>query len=439
MRALVPALTLCVLLGGCATMDASPEAALRMPAEARTRGDRQLVVTFPDSGVVTRSAAGASPRPYAGRGGYDGSAHAQWLAARLGQDYGLTRVAGWHIGTLGVHCVVYEAPSPADRNGLIARLRGDPRVASAQQMVAFETRGNIAAYDDPLFPLQTAVAALQVPEAHAAAQGRQVRVAVIDTGVDDTHPDLAGRVRQSWNLVDDDTKAFRSDRHGTAVAGVLAAVGRNGLGIVGIAPGVEILAMKACWETAPGRPGRCNTLTLAAALDLAIANEARVINLSLGGPEDPLLRRLVEAAIARDIVVVAPEGGTLAEGPGFPGAVEGVLAVADADTGDTVGGGHLAAPGHNLLTLVPGERFDFVSGESYSAAIVSGIAALLLERRALDPRAVESLIAETAGPGATASATVVNACRAVARVAPGLACSGALVATRPADTLQAQK
>jgi len=438
-RLLASTMAFCLLLAGCAVRPPAPEASLRIPPEVRAQHDRQLVVTFPDSGVTALSAAGGSPRPYSSSAGYDGSAHAQWLTARLAGEYGLERVAAWHIGSLRVHCVVFEAGTPEARDQLITRLRSDPRIESAQPMLAFETRSGTPDYDDPLFPLQVAVAAMQVPAAHRWAQGRNVSVAIIDTGVDISHPDLTGRVTESWNLVDDDPQAFREDRHGTAVAGVLAAVGQNGLGIVGIAPKVEILAIKACWQVGPGLQGRCNTLTLAAALDVAISQGVQVINLSLGGPEDPLLGRLVDVAIARGIVVVGPQGGSLTSAPGFPAAVHGVLAVADADAPDGATGSwaarrHLSAPGQHVLTLVPGGRFDFVSGESYSTAMVSGIVALVLERGALAPPAVMDLLERTATPVETTATTVVNACRALAGLGPSVSCDDSLARVHSSQT-----
>lgn len=440
-RFLTGILAFCLLLCGCTATRPAPEASMRMPIDARARSDRQLVVTFPDSGIAAMSAAGGSPRAYSAAAGYGGSAHAQWLAARLAGEYELDRVTAWHIRSLQVHCVVFEASTPDRRDRLLERLRVDPRIESAQPMLAFETRGNEPAYDDPLYPLQTAVAAMQVPAAHQWAQGRRVSVAIVDTGVDFSHPDLAGRVAGTWNFVDNDAEQFRADRHGTAVAGILAAVGQNGVGIVGVAPKVDILAMKACWQVEAGLQGRCNTLTLAAAIDLAIGQGVNVINLSLAGPEDSLLGRLVRTAIAQGIVVVGSRGRSLGGTPGFPATVAGVLTVWDADDpAATPAAGsanrHLSAPGQHVLTLVPGGRFDFVSGESYSTAMVSGIVALVLERETLAPPAVIDLLERTAGPLKAADVTVVNACRAVAGLGSSINCQDSLARVQPAAPAQ---
>lgn len=400
-----------LLLGGCAARPLQLDAASRMPEAARDADDRQVVVTVADAGMVSRGSAGASPRPYAGAARYAGSPYAQRVAAELARDYDARRVAAWHIGSLQLYCVVLEAESPTERNRLVDLLRHDARVESAEEMHRFETRAGALPYNDPLFGLQTAVTDMDVPAAHALSHGRSVRVAVIDTGVDVDHPDLAGRVRQSWNLVDDAAEAFRADRHGTAVAGIIAAVSDNRIGIVGVAPEVEILALKACWQTTPGEPDACNTLTLAAALDVAIDQDARVINLSLSGPSDRLLARLVNRALELGIVVVAPADPRTAGA--FPSGVAGVVLVSDA--GEPGSRATLAAPGRDVLTLVPGGRYDYVSGASFATALVTGVVALVLERHDLGPREVAALLEESSRHPDAALPGVVNACRALAR------------------------
>lgn len=423
---------LLLLATGCAGAPLHLDPAARLPAEARARHERQVVVTIADPGVTVRTSAGASPRPYAGVAGYMGSAHAQRLAAQLALDYGLERVAAWHIASLQVHCVVFEAREPHDRAYLLARLVQDPRVESAQPMQRFETNASAPAVEDPLLPLQRAVAAMQVPAAHEWARGREVTVAVIDTGIDLGHPDMAGRVGAAFNFVDEDAAQFRSDRHGTAVAGVIAAVDHNGIGILGVAPGVEILAFKACWEEAAGSVDRCNTLTLAAALDAAIRERAQVINLSLTGPADPLLQRLVGRALELGAVVVGPAPEPAAQARTFPAGTPGVLAVIDADQFPPSGAsGALAAPGRGVLTLVPGGRYDFVSGVSFSTALVSGVVALVLERQSLDSRQLAALLETTAEAVPPQRGRIINACRAVATVGGAAACGKSLASASP--------
>jgi subtilisin family serine protease len=197
--------------------------------------------------------------------------------------------------------------------------------------------------------------------------------------MDRTHPDLKSRIGIARNFVTND-EHFDSDIHGTAVAGIIAANANDGVGIVGLAPDADLLALKACWQDSlDDIRAQCNSFTLAKALTFAVEQHVDIINMSLGGPNDPLLALLVELALARGIVVVAAE-----DTPGeFPADMPGVIAVRAASRSDT------AAPTANpnasvievaareLLSTSPGGHYDYFSGSSMGAARVAGLAALL--------------------------------------------------------------
>ncbi len=422
----IPAFTLLTLaVTGCAVNPLAFEVTTRLPAHARADADLQLVVTIRDSAASLATPAGATPKTYGDSARYQPSPYARRIADELAHDYSLAWVAGWRIEVLGVHCVVFRAPDAQARSEAVRRLRNDRRVESVQPMNEFQTAASEVAYNDPYFRLQRPVELMHVPEAHRWSRGRGVRVAVIDTGVDLQHPELAGRILLARNFVDADSPAFRRDVHGTAVAGVIAAAVNNGVGIVGVAPEVTILALKACWHGPPAEPAVCNTLTLAEALAFAIERRAAVINLSLTGPDDPLLRRLVETALGRGTVVTGADAGSAERDAGFPLSVPGVLAVADADAlAFERTRARIAAPGREVLTLAPFGRYDYLSGTSLSSAMVSGIVALLLERqRGLVPQEIAWLLERTASsaPGSGA-APLVNACHALALVVSGVTC-----------------
>jgi subtilisin family serine protease len=199
------------------------------------------------------------------------------------------------------------------------------------------------------------------------------------------------------------------------VAGVIAAVPDNGLGIVGIAPDVKLLLYKACWRVEPvGAKAACNSFTLAQALSAAIEAHADVINLSLAGPSDPLLTRLVERAVAAGIIVV---GAVPSDGlrDAFPSNIGAVIAV-DAIEGGRTGLGIVRAPGHDVISLAPDGHYDFYSGSSLATAEVSGLVALM---RAQSPHLrahdAESLLLDSAArsPGAS-EAAAPDACAALA-------------------------
>ena len=335
----------------------------------------------------------------------------------LQANFEVRPLALWPIESLdGVPCVLMAAPPGRDAAELAVRLAADPRVESAQPVYRFEV---LAGYDDPYAKLQHAARDLRLAAAHRHATGKGVKVAVVDTGVDFSHPELVGRVVGARDFVAREERpagAFTADVHGTGIAGIIAAAANNGVGIVGVAPEAQILAVKACWSAAPGRSeASCDSYTLAQGLDFAIDQGSQVINLSLTGPRDPLLARLVAAALERGIPVVAAAADR--RDPGFPASEAGVLAVGTAPTDSLPGepGPPLTAPGVDILTTVPREGYDFLTGSSLAAAHVSGIAALLLERRpGLDPAELAVLLGRTAHPSNPHGAQVVDACAALA-------------------------
>lgn len=410
------ALIAALALAGCATPPAAPVLAAAPALQAGAPlGDEERVIVIAVANPLAElpRIAGSTPGLYARRPRYVASADAQALLAAVARDHRLVPLAAWPISALGVHCATLLIPAGAVREDVLAALRRDPRVEIAQPLNRFDTLTAAPAappYDDPYLPLQRGLQQLGVLEAHRCTRGQGVRIAVIDTGVDTAHPDLQGAAGASANFVDRDEARFQRDSHGTEVAGVIAARPGNARGIVGIAPDARLLTLKACWERGDGRAA-CNSFSLAQALAAAIDRGAQVINLSLGGPPDELLTRLVQAAQARGAVVVGamPPGEARA---GFPVAIPGVIAAGDGR------GGALAAPARDVLTLTPGGRYDFASGSSMAAAQVSALAALLLERRpGLGAAALERALRGSAAAGG------LNACRALATLDAGCHCT----------------
>jgi subtilisin family serine protease len=299
--------------------------------------------------------------------------------AALERRYRLREITGWPIKPLGVYCAVLRPEPGADRDALLAALSRDERVRIAEPLHEYALYAHPSAplrYNDPYVGMQRGFAEIDAAAAQEASQGRGVDIAIVDTGVDVAHPDLKGRIRGTYNMVDDDAAAFNADRHGTEVAGIIAAVGDNRLGIVGIAPQATLSVYKACWQAAGTGAARCNTLTLAKALAALIDAAPRIINLSLGGPPDPLLEQLLVALLRQDriVVVAMPPDGRIA---GFPAGTPGVIVVRSALSPGGMPGA-VDAPGTDILTTQPDGRYDFASGSSLAAAHVSGIAALLL-------------------------------------------------------------
>jgi hypothetical protein len=408
------------LLAGCAT---SPS-----PAESLTGSDptRFVVVTLRNDAVPSIPRAGSSVRGYEPPASYALAPATRANAKAVAAAHGLREVAAWPIGLLGIHCVVYELPPGADRNAALERLRHDSRVETAQPYQSFATlttdAGEMAA-SDPYRPLQRNLDMMDVAGAHLWSRGEGVRVAVIDTGIDASHPDLAGRVAKQENFVDG-SKSTARDRHGTAVAGVIAAVENNSQGIVGVAPAARLYAMRACWPAQQDNSGAvCSTLTLAKALSAAIEARMDIVNLSLTGPSDPLLTRLIEVGLRRGVVFVGATPARSDENV-FPTGIPGVIGV-DAAGARASADSVLFAPGSEVLTLVPDGRYDFLSGSSLAAASVSGGIALLLARdRTLRADNARELLARSSRKISTSEgeAASVNLCSAMAALMHQPAC-----------------
>src|SRR5271169_5955546 len=340
--------------------------------------------------------AGSTPRGYDAVADYGPTSHARRVMHSLEVDYGLREVSAWPIEPLHVHCAVLEVPAGVDRNTVLAALAKDRRVKLTQPLQTFATRTEI--YNDPYVELQRGFQRMDVADAHPWSRGDGVRIAIIDTGADILHPDLRGSIAAAANFVDADDAQFRRDRHGTEMAGVIGAVANNKEGIVGIAPGARLLILKACWQARSGvDDARCNSFTLARALAAAFDAHAQVINLSLAGPDDPLLGDLIREGQRRGVLFV---GAAADASEGLNGLLHqaGVIEVASAENGSAIGPA-LYAPGREILTLLPGGHYDFASGASMATAQVSGVVALLLAKDpGLSAAAALRLLRDTSSP-----------------------------------------
>ncbi|MFZ0499521.1 MAG: S8 family serine peptidase [Steroidobacteraceae bacterium] len=415
------------LLAGCA-LSQGALVAPALPAQARADPTRFVVITVRNELEPVVATPGSTPRGYGGVSAYQVSASARATVHSLERDYKLREVSAWPIESLRVHCIVVRLPDLTPRTTLIARLARDSRVESVQPLNEFTTEtdsSDNAASDNrsppagkrPYLPLQVNLRELEVQQAHRLSLGAAVRIAIIDTGVDYQHPDLQGRIIAHADFVTGGAE-FTGDRHGTEVAGVIAATADGGAGVLGIAPKSRLIALKACWPL-PQNPAEaaCDSFTLAQALQAAITARADVVNLSLAGPPDPLLARLIRYGMAHGIIyvgAVAPASSRPVNA--FPVAIPGVLGVQSAEDG-AVSSGHLLAPGHGILTLVPAGRYDFASGSSLATAEVTGIVALMLaDGRRLPQARVAQILTRSSRQLTTTTGvlTSVDACAAVA-------------------------
>ena len=260
---------------------------------------------------------------------------------------------------------------------------------------------------------------MQIEAAHRWATGENIRIAVIDTGVDTQHPDLVGQFSVIEDFVEG-AESFTNDIHGTAVAGVIAALADNNQGIVGIAPEAKLITLKACWPEQPYKlEAVCDSLSLAQALNAVVELKPEILNMSLTGPPDPLLSRLLDKVFEQGTIVIAADDSQTDQISAFPASMDRTIAVRmngiQAFTKPT----WITAPGSEILATLPHGTYDFMSGSSFAAAHVSGTVALLLELQPnISSEQVLELLRSSVNPQSKRpeSANMINACAAIAKL-----------------------
>jgi subtilisin family serine protease len=347
-------------------------------------------------------------------GGYGddlGRSARERLARSIARQHGLTFVDGWPMPMIGVDCFIMAVPNGRSTTSAADELSQDSKVAWAEPVQLYHTQAGAASHNDPLYPAQPAARAWDLADLHRLATGRGIKIAVIDSGIQANHPDLDGQLLVNRNFVVGQSEVAES--HGTGVAGVIAAKSDNGIGIAGVAPGARLLGLRACWQERGSKAQTvCDGLSVAKALYFALEQKADVINLSISGPDDRLLGALVEAALSRGAVVVGAFDATK-RGGGFPASVPGVIAVADHSFAALSPQVYIA-PGRDVPTTQPGGRWFLVDGSSFSAAHVSGLAALVRQRHRSDDL---TLVSDRPVGG------TIDACATLERAARGCDCS----------------
>ena len=231
---------------------------------------------------------------------------------------------------------------------------------------------------------------------HRRARGDNVNIAVIDSEIDTSHPDLAGVVIDEFDALGGPRKAHP---HGTGMAGAIAAHNK----LIGVSPNVKIFAIRAFGETATSAEG--TSYSIVRGIQWAMEKGVRVINMSFAGPRDPMIERMLKTAKDSGIVLVAAAGNAGPKSPPlFPGADPSVIAVTatDADDAGFAGANRgkyiaIAAPGVDILVPGPDDTYQLTTGTSVASAHITGVVALLLQRDpSLTPDQVRSILASSA-------------------------------------------
>ncbi len=322
------------------------------------------------------------------------AANADQIAARLARDYNVIADPGQTIALLDRSIVRLRLVDNRPLEQVLAALAEEPDIDLVQPNYVYEaSKGPGAEVTVPQYSPDT----LNLKDAHRLARGNRVKIAIIDTAIDETHPEIAGAVAETYAF---DGEPPAPEGHGTAIAGILAAHSV----LTGVAPGARLLSVPA-FRSNKTALAESTSLELLKGIDWAFASGARLINMSFTGPKDPLLGRIIkEAAADGGIFVAAAGNGGPTAPPLYPAAYPEVIAVTATDQSDRLYANAnrgeyiaLAAPGVDIVVPGLSGSYELQTGTSMAAAHVAGVVALMLERnQSLDWRDAQSALLSTA-------------------------------------------
>jgi hypothetical protein len=316
-------------------------------------------------------------------------------ADEIARRHGLRRVQSQNFPLIGATIGLFRITDRRSVDIVSRELSAEASIRSVQPNYRYLLQQQKSALKEG-DPSQYALAKLRLPEAHTLAHGTNVRVAVIDSGIDSHHPELANSIVDSFDALG---SSEGPHVHGTGIAGAIAAHAR----LMGGAPKAGLIAIRAFGAT------QSNSYVILKALDYAAGRDAghnaEIINMSFAGPKDPLIERGVDAVAAKGIIMVAAAGNAgIKSPPLYPAANPNVIAVSATDADDHLfnasnRGAYItvAAPGVDIFLPAPDGKYQITSGTSFSAAYVTALAALMIERNpALRPEELRAMLTKTA-------------------------------------------
>jgi len=294
-------------------------------------------------------------------------------------------LAGVEPEVLGFDINLYDAPvvTASLTEAEVQKLKGNDNVAAVEddgmcyalpEMLVFEGQPSPLAETVPV-----GVSQVKAPLAWDASRGKGINVAILDTGIDALHPDLAPNVKGAVSFVPGQTPAD-GHGHGTHCAGTIGAA-INGSGVVGVAPAASLFAVKVLANNGSG-----NWSWLIAGISWCIQNRMRVLSMSLGGQQAPAaLETICNTAFTNGLLLVAAAGNDGTQFPiGVPGRYKNVIAVTAIDSANVLAPfssrgpeAEICAPGVNVLSCKPGGGFQTMSGTSMACPHVAGGAAVV--------------------------------------------------------------
>lgn len=221
---------------------------------------------------------------------------------------------------------------------------------------------------------------INAPEVWAETTGKNVKIAVMDSGFDFRHPDFGQNVKEGFNAIEPKLLPNDDYGHGTLVTGVIAAK-NNSIGVIGVSPDAEIYPVKVLDQYGEG-----DIVDIVRGIDWCIENKIQIINMSFALKDnDPLLKSSIEKALKSGIIIVASASNSFGGKVGYPASYDGVISVTSVDENvhlaekSPIGKIDFSAPGVGIVSTFNNEDYKEYSGNSLAAPHITGIIALILE------------------------------------------------------------
>lgn len=322
---------------------------------------------------------------FAGGSDYNDSLELKKMSRRISRQFNMTLKQEWFIETLQVYCLIVQFNDNEQQT--LEKLQKDQRVKWVQISNDFKLMSQKSTDNNVIKKLNNEVTLPDRPKLPVDLNGEGVSIAIIDSAVDTLHQDLSSAIYKSTDFViAADNAEYTGEAHGTAIAGILVANDQNELGIAGLSPAAKLYAYRGCWEQSSGQT-RCNTLSLARALDAVARSNTNILNLSLSGPKDRLLDQLIKRVISNGTFVVAAFDSSRTSAQRFPSDNQHILFVR-AEMSDQKFDSIFTAPGSRMV-LAPNNRYKFATGHSIATAYTSGILALYKQAITRSEKAVD--------------------------------------------------
>jgi hypothetical protein len=332
---------------------------------------------------------------------------------QLARQFNLTQLESQNLPSINRTIYRFRINSRRPVGDIIGTLEDNRLVTRVQPNYIFTLQEDAPKLGAQLqsYASQYVLAKLQVEQAHHMATGKSILIALIDSEIDASNPDLDATIVKSFDGLGGEDKPHT---HGTAMAGAIAAHHK----LMGIAPEAQLLAARAFDDS---RDSKGTSMAIYKSLKWAEDNGARVVNMSFAGPADPTMHELLTAEYGKGMVLIAAAGNAGPTSPPlYPAADPSVIAVTATDSSDGLftmanRGSYIvvAAPGVDIIALAPEQALQITTGTSVATAHVSGLVALLLESKpSLTPADIRKMLSQTAKPLGF-GAGLVNAYRAV--------------------------